>query len=994
MIGRALCTVTVVLASASPAVSPRVGLDNVLRFDELPYPHPGVLVRQHGSFDPAGNNDDGFACNRWAYHDGEYVLLDEVGPGCIESIWCTSPPTGGRIRIYFDNEAAPRVDRDILAFFSGTAVPFLAPLVGNDHVSSSGFYCKVPLVFAHRVRVAFTAPPCFWNILWRRYPPDMAVTSFTPALDVSAAVAMYNAAGADPKPTAGNQTLAGTAQPAAGQIATLVASQGAGYIAALKIDPQPATEAVLSNLWLRITFDDAARPHVNAPVGLFFGCGAGETNVRGLPLGMAVNGWYYCYFPMPYWRSVRIELANHSAVAVTVPYEVHVNGTPYQQEAGYFCAKYRRENPTGGDDYLFLDVAGSGQFLGASMVFVGPSDYSYLEGDERFYIDGSLTPQIHGTGTEDYLLAGWYFGKGPFTLPTHGMVWQDTVGASRRLAMYRFHLNDRIPFSQRLVAGIEHGPVNDVAADYASVAYYYCKPAIAAFAADRLDIGDSADESAHAYSVQGQVWTGSLASAYLADAAPLTDSGRQFNGHCQFTLALPPVNRGAVLRRRLNHAAGRQQGLLSLDGAPLVRWETNNQNSSRRWKDSEVCLPAARTAGRNNITVRIDAANWTEFRYELNALAACAAPLRWEVERLAPAASSGRDLLRLRGDTPWWDWGGDLHVEYQATGAGDWIAYDVPVPAPGWYGVWPTLSRRAGSGLVQVSIDGAPTGSPVNLHAGDYRQGPLPGPGRLVELTGPTCRVRFDVVGKAAASPGYLAGIDAIQLAPVVVGNSPSATPPPPTPTDTPTIAGPAGTPLGVFNGGFEGGAVADPDNERQRPDGWGCGTAATGSWQGVAAPPRPPKHKVEQNWNQRSGQRCFNMRDLAGPGHAYIIYSSAIAVQPGALVTAGAWFLNYKDIGNPANCACAVGIHPGGGTDAAGVVWGVASTAENVYTRVQAEAVAAAGSVRVFLRVNTQAAFVDAVLWDDVEAFWRPHTPPTPTATPTPQRPPSVEVR
>ena len=47
-------------------------------------------------------------------------------------------------------------------------------------------------------------------------------------------------------------------------------------------------------------------------------------------------------------------------------------------------------------------------------------DGSHLEGDERISVDGSRSPQIHGTGLEDFFSGGFYFIRGAFTLPTHG----------------------------------------------------------------------------------------------------------------------------------------------------------------------------------------------------------------------------------------------------------------------------------------------------------------------------------------------------------------------------------------------------------------------------------------------------------------------------------------------------------------------------------------------------------------------------------------------
>ena len=46
---------------------------------------------------------------------------------------------------------------------------------------------------------------------------------------------------------------------------------------------------------------------------------------------------------------------------------------------------------------------------------------SFLEGDERGAADGTRTPQIHGTGTEDFYESGWYFRFGTtYSMPLAG----------------------------------------------------------------------------------------------------------------------------------------------------------------------------------------------------------------------------------------------------------------------------------------------------------------------------------------------------------------------------------------------------------------------------------------------------------------------------------------------------------------------------------------------------------------------------------------------
>src|SRR5687767_6555042 len=103
----------------------------------------------------------------------------------------------------------------------------------------------------------------------------------------------------------------------------------------------------------------------------------------------------------------------------------------------------------------------------------------FLEGDEMIHIDGEEKPSIIGTGTEDYFSSGWYYDRGLYSAPYHGMNIKDTrIG---RVSTYRWHIEDAMPFKQSISVTIEHGHANDHEGDYSSVAYWYQNEPLAPF---------------------------------------------------------------------------------------------------------------------------------------------------------------------------------------------------------------------------------------------------------------------------------------------------------------------------------------------------------------------------------------------------------------------------------------------------------------------------------------------------------------------------------
>jgi len=186
---------------------------------------------------------------------------------------------------------------------------------------------------------------------------------------------------------------------------------------------------------------------------------------------------------------------------------------------------------------------------------------------------------------------------------------------------YRFHLGDVVPFSESIRVSMEHGPTNDIAGDYESVAFYYRKPAKGLVATDSLDVGNPASEAAHGYVVEDQTWAGSRTYSYEGehDDVHVTDDGRAFLGASEFTVSCSPTNAGVVLRRRSDVTVRHQTSRVFVDGEELGLWYNEAGNIHHQWRDSEFLIPASHTAGKSSLAVRLEfhvsSIDWNEFYY-------------------------------------------------------------------------------------------------------------------------------------------------------------------------------------------------------------------------------------------------------------------------------------------------------------------------------------------------------------------------------------------
>lgn len=285
----------------------------------------------------------------------------------------------------------------------------------------------------------------------------------------------------------------------AGETLTLLDDSGPGMITHVWITLTDDNPDNLKALVLRMYWDGEASPSVEAPLGDFFGLGLGEYFLyHSIPLAVGPDRALNCFFTMPFNKSARITLTNESdhqvhAVFFNIDYQIYSH--PLAGDMLYFHAQYRqatpakgatnrwkinddplpddRKNPNGEGNYIWMEARGRGHFVGVTMSVLQNQDDWWGEGDDMFFIDGSTTPSINGTGSEDYFLGAFGFGQTAFSYDLFGAPVKGGQVAGSRSSVYRFHLDSPIPFTKSIRATIEHGHANVRSDDYFSVAYWY-----------------------------------------------------------------------------------------------------------------------------------------------------------------------------------------------------------------------------------------------------------------------------------------------------------------------------------------------------------------------------------------------------------------------------------------------------------------------------------------------------------------------------------------
>src|SRR5262249_28922659 len=107
-----------------------------------------------------------------------------------------------------------------------------------------------------------------------------------------------------------------------------------------------------------------------------------------------------------------------------------------------------------------LNVSGRGVLWMVYMLMNGESDYHYLEGDIKMYVDGDAypgSPSIWYGGTEDYFLNGSYFNAGLQYTDYFGLTRFNNNGMA---GAYHLHVLDPVQFDSSLRITWQNGDNN------------------------------------------------------------------------------------------------------------------------------------------------------------------------------------------------------------------------------------------------------------------------------------------------------------------------------------------------------------------------------------------------------------------------------------------------------------------------------------------------------------------------------------------------------
>ncbi len=619
---------------------------SIALFEKLIRVPRGITVHQFSSHNKKGFNDDEYWPLYVDNNNNEEVIFDAKGPGCIRSMWATNLDSAAIIKFYFDDAKKTSYSLNYIDFYNGRNEDFPGPLVSY---TKRGKHCVegpcagnnfVPIPYEKSLKITIQGTAHFFHIIYEQYPFKTHIKTFTGQEDLSVLQHCFTHFGEAPLTTTGlevHKKVTEEIKPLE-TIPLLKLKNASGIIRIIEMDADGSFE-FFQKARIRMRWDGHIRWDVFAPVGIFFGSAVEAEDMRSLPLRVekleSGRVRLHCYFPMPFWEQAEIELVNLShEYKGPVDVKFYVSKNRIKQSLGtYFTTLYHEGETVYSHDWLLFEGKGSGWFVGV----VQSMQYEhYCEGDEHFYIDGAISPQINGTGTEDYYLACFWRHNVDFNTPFSCVVgdMQKKGGGHWRGAYYipscysRFHLEAPIPFYSSINARIQHGGLSNIKSNYRSLAFCYLNKSQGIHQTDFIDVGNPASEQAHEYQPTNS------SSILNVEAHPegeyfetlIADKGRYHQkGEITFKIAIDPDNDGVRLRRRTDQKIPRQKAQVYIDGKYAGCWYHGYENEYLRWFDLDFEIHPDFTREKSSLNVKLiietkdqtDAEAFADFSYSV-----------------------------------------------------------------------------------------------------------------------------------------------------------------------------------------------------------------------------------------------------------------------------------------------------------------------------------------------------------------------------------------
>jgi hypothetical protein len=402
----------------------------------------------------------------------------------------SGPPDNEVLRIYVDDERAPRVEVPLAQALDGSASEMFAPPFGAGLYEHLAWY--YPVVFATKLIVTLDnlgASDYYYHqtdVILDRIPKERrASTARLPERDVARTRLAGLTSWVDELVPLDLDTTLNIAADSA----TDVTISGPATIYEIRLAVAETAISSLQSVLLRVEWDDSGENAIDMPLlELFVASQEPPDTSTSVLSGERVAGRQHMRLriPMPFAEKARWTFTNTSDKAVG--FDIATLGDhalPTESWGHLYAVRTHTDGPTTTPYHPLAEVTGRGKFVGTCLMMSGhgASEFeaiylddplNFLEGDDLFQIDGL---DLRGTGTEDMFDNCFYFSNGAISTP-FSQVWNIVRDASTLQGSVStcrwFVLTTALDFQSSFSAAIEIGPGRpDLLDDYRSISFVY-----------------------------------------------------------------------------------------------------------------------------------------------------------------------------------------------------------------------------------------------------------------------------------------------------------------------------------------------------------------------------------------------------------------------------------------------------------------------------------------------------------------------------------------
>jgi hypothetical protein len=434
----------------------------------------------------------------------EFVLFDANGPGAIVRYWMTFAGEGasdGTLRIYIDGKKIPVIDGNILDILSGDVLadePLASSVSPDTEYQRRGHNLYLPIPYSQHCKVTYECdavvfennrwrPSIYYNINYRTYKSDVKVESISKEILESAKSVIFKTSEILLESVDNNKYEFKESKKLAVSENLSLEIPGKGKSICkirVKLDTENINQALRSTV-LSVSFD--GKEMVWVPVGEFFGTGYQINSSKTWYTEVDEDGVMEASWIMPFQEIAKVELINYGEQKVEANLEVSIANYKWKNSSMYFGASWHEHNQihTATDvslenhewhyDVNFVDLVGTGVYVGDALTVFNTVDAWWGEGDEKIFVDGEDFPSCIGTGTEDYYGYAWCRPE-KFT---HPFIAQPTGAGNFHPGMtvnMRYRSLDAMPFEKEISSNIEMWHWVKTKMNFAMTAFWYAKP--------------------------------------------------------------------------------------------------------------------------------------------------------------------------------------------------------------------------------------------------------------------------------------------------------------------------------------------------------------------------------------------------------------------------------------------------------------------------------------------------------------------------------------